>query len=182
MIIAQTKSSLSNDRIINWLRDLRGHAQCQQSHFAVACLLQCQLDNTYFTFAGVNIEDTQHNLLGHHAETSAISAMISLLGPNVRFQRAWVMGALKSTKRGSTMADKAISPCGRCRQALLSLACEEAQVFSVTLNGNIESLGAIHQLMPHSFSEQDLNVNSPLLSKQKPSVQHALFDRYYLNA
>ncbi|MGE3920689.1 MAG: cytidine deaminase, partial [Gammaproteobacteria bacterium] len=129
------------------------------SHFAVAALVEVQLDeNAYVYVGGVNVENREHNRLGLHAEQNAIAAALTLFGEPCLFTNIWIMGAPDNveTNSDSPLANNFVMPCGHCRQILMSFLSADANVFSITLNGEISEPFQLDYLLPKAFSERDL--------------------------
>lgn len=158
-IMTVVKSPLSEIEIVEQLRELRKHSLVESSHFAVASIFEIILTNgSYAYVSGVNIENHEHNRMSSHSEQNAMATAQTLLGGNVKFSKAWVMGAPDQIHQDSThfLAHNHVSPCGHCRQILLSLSEDNAVIYSVTVNGNIAKPDTLTHLLPSAFSERDL--------------------------
>ena len=183
MLFRITKQALEETNIIEWLRELRGHAHIDYSGFAVASIIHFQDGDKHVYIGGVNAEHPAHNILGAHAETNAIAAMVALHGPEARVSDVWVMGAPNTIKAGSddALANNFISPCGRCRQTLIGFATPDAKVSSVTVNGETKLLGLLSDLLPDVFSERDLPVpndeHDPSVATSASSASPGMFAR-----
>lgn len=156
-----SREELSQEEIIAHLGELRLHALVESSHFAVASVMALRLEDGSFAYvSGVNVENAEHNRLSMHAEQNAITAAQSLFGGNIKFIKGWVMGAPDSIAKGSEhfLADNFITPCGHCRQILLSLSSPETEMFSVTVNGKVATADHLPALLPKAFSELDLAI------------------------
>ena len=53
------------------------------------------------------------------------------------------------------MADKPVTPCFVCRQALVDYLNKETKIYIYSLNG-LENIYTLDQLTPYSFSEENL--------------------------
>jgi len=155
------QQSLTSAQIAKHLADLRKNADCQASHFAVAAIIEIFRDNCWYYFGGVNVEDLEQHRMTLHAEHNALTTAMAFLGPNIRISRVWVMAApeILSTNTENPLGNNAAGPCGQCRQVLKSKADEKTEIISITLNGKIQSLGALDDLLPNAFSERDLGTH-----------------------
>ena len=157
-LFIKTTQPLSNNEIYTALINTRTHALAPYSNYHVATVAEIKLkDNLYFYTSGVNIENDEHNRLGMHSEQNALAAAVTLLGGDVKFTRAWVMAAPASASaKDSQSAGKA---CGHCRQIMMSLAKENAEIYTVTLDGQFSTPDSFeNNFLPDSFSERDLQL------------------------
>jgi cytidine deaminase len=172
----QSKKRLSEEQLVSHLRNLRKKALIENSHFAVAALIEVKLKPELYAYVGgVNFENREHNRLSTHAEQNAAAAAQALLG-EVPFSRVWVMGAPSGLKVGSkaALANKAVMPCGHCRQILLSLALKNFKIYTVTLNGKISPALSLRNLLPKGFSEHDLALKKVVLKKKNKMAAVAI--------
>lgn len=150
----KSKTRLTQEEITQWLIDLRGHPFNPASGFDVTAVFCSQVpnDDTYYYFAGVNVENSDHRL-STHAEEACIAAMVTAFGKNAEIVEGWVMGAPKALKPGSSepLADNKVSCCGKCRQQIVGLADASVKIHSVSLNGAIEST-TVKEFLPNPFS------------------------------
>ena len=167
-----TEHELTSAQLVQKLTALRKHALIDSSHFAVAAVAMIKRPDGQFAYiGGVNVENSEHNRLGMHAEQNAIAAAQSILGEDVKFSKIWVMGAPDAIEPGSThfLADNHVKPCGHCRQILLSFSAVESEVYSVTVNGVIGEPELLPALLPTAFSERDLD--TVVIEGDMPLVQ-----------
>lgn len=152
-----TDKPLSHDEIVNQLRKLRDHSDASFSHYHVAALVEFKLgENSYAYSSGVNVENIGHNRLSLHAEQNAVVSGLTMLGGDTKFSKLWVMAAhVNDTPNESQIAGKA---CGHCRQILMSLAAEGAEVRSVTLDGRMGPSDTFDKLLPDGFCEQQFKL------------------------
>ena len=170
--------ALTPSQLIENLGDLRQNSLVDSSHFRVSAIVEILLDDLTFAYVGgVNIEHSEHNRLGMHAEQSAIVAATSLFGKSFKLLNVWVMGAPDSITKGSSdpLADNFVNPCGHCRQILLSFATERTAVFSVTVNGAVKDPASLVDLLPRAFSERDLSIEATVTKPQGKGSAHSLF-------
>ena len=104
-----------------------------------ACVLT--KDNKYFI--GANIENASYGLT-NCAERNAIFQAYS------NGYRKKDIEAIAIVSNGKTLA----TPCGACRQVLVELLEKNTPI--VLSNKNIEKITNIQELLPMSFSEEDL--------------------------
>ena len=155
----QTKTPLSPSQIAEQLRKLRLNCVIENSHFAVAAIIEIKnADGTISYVSGVNVENAEHNRLGLHAEQTALANAQSLLGEKIKLSKIYVMGAPDDIHEGSlhALADNFVKPCGHCRQLLLSRATNNAEVISITVNGDVSVPVKLPAQLPDAFSERDL--------------------------
>ncbi|MCX7117405.1 MAG: hypothetical protein NTW94_05810 [Legionellales bacterium] len=168
-----TGEALSIEEITDHLRRLRHNALIESSHFAVSTILELRLvDGSFAYVSGVNVENTEHNRLGMHAEQNAIVAAQSLFGAKIKFSKAWLMGAPDNVEVGSEspLANNFITPCGHCRQILLSFSTPETALYSVTVNGAVAPAETLLGLLPKAFSERDLETTSEDMPSPAPAT------------
>lgn len=82
------------------------------------------------------------------AERSAIY-WASANFPDVKFKKIFVIGGPRNT-----VSEKAIPPCGACRQAILEYEAkqnEKIEIFFAPENGSIYKTASIRDLLPFSF-------------------------------
>jgi cytidine deaminase len=147
------KAPLSDAEITAWLQTARQYSFALYSQFAVSAVFEIPLpDGRYAYVLGVNFEHHLHNRLSLHAEEVAQNIAQALLG-NLPANRIFVMGAPQAIQPGSEdpSAQKDITPCGHCRQMLISHHLPETRVFSVSVAGKIQELGPLAALLPRSF-------------------------------
>lgn len=170
----KSKTRLTQEEITQWLIDLRGHPFNPASGFDVTAVFCSQVpnDDTYYYFAGVNVENSDHRL-STHAEEACIAAMVTAFGKNAEIVEGWVMGAPKALKPGSSepLADNKVSCCGKCRQQIVGLADSSVQIHSVSLNGAIEST-TVKEFLPNPFSFRQFITE--LMDKFKTTVGQVL--------
>lgn len=175
-----TRTPLTQEEITDHLRLLRQHSLIESSHFAVSTVLELKLKDGVFAYvSGVNVENAEHNRLGMHAEQNAIAAAQSLFGGNIKFSKAWLMGAPDTLSKGSDhfLADNLITSCGHCRQILLSFSTPETQIFSVSVNGAVGDAMTFPTLLPSAFSERDLETTAEVAPPEPPAmVRHGFFE------
>jgi cytidine deaminase len=158
------------------LSALRRHAFSENSHFAVASILELTLPNEALTYVcGVNVENFEHNRLSLHAEQNALAAAQSLFGEGFKVSKVWVMAAPDFVEQGSDhpLATHLVMPCGHCRQILLSFSSLDTEVCSVTVNGEFGKPERLLDLLPKAFGEQDIKTerNDPGSLKQEPGTK-----------
>jgi cytidine deaminase len=159
-IMRHSTTPLSQAVIVETLRDLRKHCLIDSSHFAVSALLEVTLsEHSYYYIGGVNVENAEHNRLSMHAEQNAIASACTLLGADIEFTAIWVMGAADTVQsETATLAgDTHVKVCGHCRQILLSFAARNAQVYTVSVNGEIGEPDPLDDLLIKGFKEHHLN-------------------------
>lgn len=64
-----------------------------------------------------------------------------------------------------------LCPCGHCRQLLISCAANDAEIHPVTVNGKIGSPLKLNDLLPHAFSERDLEISGDKTKNQETSAR-----------
>ncbi|SKA80640.1 cytidine deaminase [Clostridium sp. USBA 49] len=106
-----------------------------------ACVLT--KDNKYFI--GANIENASYGLT-NCAERNAIFQAYS------NGYRKEDIKAIAIVSKGKTLA----TPCGACRQVLVELINKDTPI--VLSNGEIEKVTNIEELLPMSFTKEDLDV------------------------
>lgn len=117
------------------------NAYAPYSNYTVgACVLT--KDNKYFI--GANIENASYGLT-NCAERNAIFQAYS------NGYRKKDIEAIAIVSAGKTLA----APCGACRQVLVELLEKHTPI--VLSNHKIEKVTNIEELMPMSFTEEDLN-------------------------
>jgi cytidine deaminase len=117
------------------------NAYAPYSNYTVgACVLT--KDNKYFI--GANIENASYGLT-NCAERNAIFQAYS------NGYRKKDIEAIAIVSAGKTLA----TPCGACRQVLVELLEKHTPI--VLSNHKIEKVTNIEELMPMSFTEEDLN-------------------------
>lgn len=159
-IFSHYVEALSQEKIVQQLRELRQNALIDSSHFAVAAIIEIKDEHGHFAYVcGVNVENSEHNRLSLHAEQNAIAAAQSLFGDNFTVSRAWIMGAPDDVIVGSQhpLANNFIKPCGHCRQILLGFSTPETHIYSVAVNGRIEEPKRLDTLLPDAFETNDLH-------------------------
>lgn len=161
-LLIQSATQLSTDKIVTKLHELRKNCAINFSHYAVSALIEVKKDNIFFYVSGVNVENATLNRLSTHGEQNAILATITLLSRNAKVSSIWIMGAPDHLKENSTdpIADIAVSPCGHCRQILLSLTDKETELYGVSFNGKITQFPKLDELLPNAFSERNLNLTT----------------------
>jgi cytidine deaminase len=170
------KSPLSDAEITAWLQAARQHSFAPYSQFAVSVLFEILLpDDRYAYVLGVNLENHLHNRLSLHAEEVAQNIAQALLG-NLPARRIFVMGAPQALQPDSKDpgAKKYITPCGHCRQMLVSHHLPETGVFGVAVAGEIQALGTLATLLPCSFN-LDLKSATPEVQGVTASTGSAQF-------
>lgn len=180
-------TTISDDNITEMLQQLRKNALIDSSHFAVAAIVEIRLKNgSYAYVSGVNAENEEHNKLGLHGEQNAIAAAQTFFGGKVKFSEAWVMGAPDTIHKGSDhfLANNAVKPCGHCRQILLSMSTDKADVYSVSVNGKVFAPDTLAELLPKAFSERDLGTQAETeteeqASKSNPSMLYSSNLQYF---
>ena len=116
------------------------HAYAPYSNYNVgACVLT--KDNKYFI--GANIENASYGLT-NCAERNAIFQAYS------NGYRKNDIEAIAIVSNGNTLA----TPCGACRQVLVELLEQNTPI--VLSNHKIETITNIQELLPMSFTEEDL--------------------------
>jgi len=116
------------------------HAYAPYSNYNVgACVLT--KDNKYFI--GANIENASYGLT-NCAERNAIFQAYS------NGYRKNDIEAIAIVSNGKTLA----TPCGACRQVLVELLEQNTPI--VLSNHKIETITNIQELLPMSFTEEDL--------------------------
>ncbi len=174
MIIIRSKDAplSAESDIPNLLMSLRSKSYVQFSHYAVAAILKVVHNDEIIYVGGVNVEDAQHNRLSMHAEQNALATMLMLLGDQVKFSAAWVMGAPDFLQADSNdpLAKNFAAPCGHCRQLLIGFAAEQHEIHSVSLVQDDKQYPAMPTLLPDAFSEKVLN--------SKPMQTPAFFSQH----
>jgi len=157
-LLIQSPRPLEDHEITQHLQAARKHCCVELSHYAVTAMIEVPASRGYAYVMGVNVENTQHHRLSTHGEQNAVTAALTLFGGDIRFSRAWIMTAPDHLEPGSTdpLANHSGPPCGHCRQLLISLARPDAEIFSVTLNGEISDPRRLSELLPDAFTEQDM--------------------------
>jgi cytidine deaminase len=118
------------------------NAYAPYSNYSVgACVLT--KDNKYFI--GANIENASYGLT-NCAERNAIFQAYS------NGYRKEDIKAIAIVSKGKTLA----TPCGACRQVLVELINKDTPI--VLSNGEIEKVTNIEELLPMSFTKEDLDV------------------------
>jgi len=100
-------------------------------------------DNKYFI--GANVENASYGLT-NCAERNAIFQAYS------NGYRKEDIEAIAIVSKGKTLA----SPCGACRQVFVELLNKHTPI--VLSNGELEKVTNIEELMPMSFSKEDLDI------------------------
>jgi cytidine deaminase len=118
------------------------NAYTPYSKFNVGAALEFN-DGTYVL--GSNIENASYGL-SNCAERSAMFSAISQ-GYNLD-------NCISLTVIGDT--DTPISPCGACRQVMAELLPKGTKIILASTNGLVKET-TIEQLLPYSFSKNDLN-------------------------
>jgi cytidine deaminase len=106
-----------------------------------ACVLT--KDNKYFI--GANVENASYGLT-NCAERNAI------FGAYSNGYRKEDIEAIAIVSKGKTLA----APCGACRQVLVELLEKHTPI--VLSNGIVEKVTNIEELLPMSFTKEDLNI------------------------
>jgi cytidine deaminase len=153
-IVLSYPKPLSQAELTTWLQQLRAHAYAPLSQFPVAVALEVKLDRYYY-FGGVNVESKYHNRLSIHAEQSALSALVTGLGPLARFSRGFCLG-------GPDSSEKFVWPCGHCRQILLEFSTPETTFQAITPNGTVAEACHFEQLLPNQFGLANLELTKLL--------------------
>lgn len=126
--------------------DARERAYCPYSKFRVGCAV---FTDGGHIFRGCNIENVSYPC-GWCAEISAIAAAVS-------------QGHKKLTAVAvTTDSDDFISPCGRCRQAILEFASPEIVVYMVNKAGK-EKAVKLDYLIPSGFNQDQLLLTTSTL-------------------
>lgn len=178
MLYIKSHNELSDDELIQQLRKLRKHSYVESSHYAVAAIMLFKGAEENIYVCGVNVENAEHNRLGMHAEHTALAAAQTLLGGDAKFDKLWIMAApdtVHADNLDNPAAGNCASPCGQCRQILVSLAKENAEVYSFAVNGTKVGPYNMQALLPMSFSEKDVTSNAD--AQEHHSAVTDLFDR-----
>jgi cytidine deaminase len=181
LALRQSHQALSLSDITIWLRDLRQHCYIAQSHYAVSCVMEVKLADRYIYAGGVNVENSEHNRLGIHAEQNALVILQSVLGGNVTFSRVWIMAAPESIQAGSNdpLADNLPLSCGHCRQILLSFTDSESGVYGVSCNGAVSQAYDLNKMLPEAFSERDLAITKHKSCVTSPIEMFSHYENNY---
>ena len=147
------KGKLSNNEIVQWLRDLRENAFAPETNFCVTAVFRARVkgvDDYYF--GGVNVENTDHRI-STHAEEGCIAAIVTALGRQAEITEGWVMAAPQGVNAGDSnpAADTLIVCCGKCRQQIAGLAGEDVKIHTITLNGR-QSSTTVGAFLPDLFT------------------------------
>ncbi len=117
----------------------RIHAYAPYSGFAVGAAVLADNGQLY---AGCNVENASYGL-GNCAERTAVFNMVAGGG-----KRIAAMAVIAS-------GDRAVAPCGACRQVLTEFADADTPVMLANLTGQTK-LVTIGELLPYAFEKGDL--------------------------
>lgn len=155
-VFKKTSKPLSQEEIVEWLRELRGNPYVPSSGFDVTSVFRVKVgdEDTYYC-AGTNVENPHHRL-STHGEEGSIAAMVTGLGKHAQIVEGWVMGAPKKLIPGSDdpLADNCVSCCGKCRQQIAGFASPSVVMHSVSLNGATKST-TVGDFLPDAFTFRD---------------------------
>ena len=130
---------MSNDKLIVAAQSAMQNAYAPYSNFQVGAAVLTDKGNIY---SGCNVENAAYPI-GHCAEASAISAMIS--GGESTVVAIAVAGK----------GDALCTPCGGCRQRIREFAAEDASVLICDEN-HLRHETTIGDLLPLSFGPENL--------------------------
>ena len=122
---------------------VRINSYCPYSNFKVGAALLLNDNNI---IVGTNVENASYGL-ANCAERNALFSAISL-GYKKKDIKALLVVA---------DTDAPCSPCGACRQVIAELMNKDAEVVLTNLKNDIKEL-TVKELLPFSFSKDDLNV------------------------
>ncbi|MDD4624170.1 MAG: cytidine deaminase [Bacilli bacterium] len=125
--------------MIEDLKKLLDNSKSKYYNFRVSAILLTKDGNK---FKGVNVETSSPNA-GICAERNALYSAISNGYNKEDFFELHIM------------ADKPVTPCFICRQALVDYLNKETKIYIYSLNG-LENIYTLDQLTPYSFSEENL--------------------------
>lgn len=128
------------DKLIELAFDALMNAYAPYSNYRVGACVLCRDQHVYY---GANIENASYGLTCC-AERNAIFAAYS------NGYRKNDVEALAIVSEGKTLA----TPCGACRQVLVELLDQDTPIY--LSNGTIEKMTTIKELLPMSFTSEDL--------------------------
>ena len=175
------KGRLSDEEIVQWLRDLRRNSYAPETDFFVTSVFRVNIQGVDdYYFGGVNIENTDHRI-ATHAEEGCIAAMVTGLGRNAEIAEGWVMAAPQGVNAGDSdpAADTMISCCGKCRQQIAGLAGEGVKIHTITLNGRQSSttvgaflpdLFTFRQYIPELLASKKTDASAPSYNEVKDKM------------
>ena len=125
--------------MIEDLKKLIENSKSKYYNFRVSAILVTK-DNK--RFLGVNVETSSPDA-GICAERSALFSALSNGYNKDDFKELHIM------------ADKSVTPCFICRQALVDYLNKDIKIYCYSLNG-LENIYTLEQLTPYAFSEENL--------------------------
>lgn len=125
--------------MIEELKELLNNSKSKYYNFNVSSVLVTKDGKKFY---GVNVE-TSSPAAGVCAERNALFNAIAKGYKKYDFLELHIM------------ANKAITPCFVCRQALIDYLDVDTKIYTYTPNG-LENIYTLEQLAPNSFSEGDL--------------------------
>lgn len=171
MPVFKKSATLTEEEVVQWLREMRRNPHIPLSGFAVSCIVRASVNGEGgYYFAGVNVENMD-NRLSTHGEEGAIAAMTTALGKNAEIEELWVMGA----PQGIEVSDINVPCCGKCRQQIAGFAAEEVRVHSVALNGDRET-ATVGALLPDRFTFRHYIDDSAARQKGTPAPSSAIVE------
>jgi cytidine deaminase len=152
------QGSFSFSEIHTWLLELRQHAYCPLSNYAVAAVGRAQIaGGAEFYFGGVNVENADHRL-STHAEEGVLAAMVTALGPAAQLHELWTIAGPRALdeKSDHPLAKNYPSCCGKCRQQIAGFAAmPDMPVHPFSLRGDYKTI-TVAEFLPHSFTFKDV--------------------------
>ena len=127
------------------LRKLQQNAYAPYSNFQVAAILVMKNGDEY---VGVNVENASYGGTVC-AERSAFVSAVSQAGH----------GGYAAIHLLGGKSESFCMPCGFCRQVMSELASSDFEIVVYNVKGESKSY-SIDELLPHSFSNQDLSTSS----------------------
>ncbi len=121
--------------------DVFERAHCPYSEYHVGAAIRTVGGEV---FVGCNVENASYPE-GWCAETSAIAAMVSTLGPSARIADIVTV----------TVGDTPGTPCGGCRQRIREFSTPDTVIHATTVDGAVDTM-TIDELLPSSFGPERL--------------------------
>lgn len=136
-------TKLSQDKLntlVEKARKAQNKSYSPYSNFKVGAAIETSSGNQY---AGCNVENASYPL-SQCAEATAIGQMVT--SGDTEIASVVIVSP----------TEKALSPCGACRQKIAEFSSPDTIVYLVTSNNNI-STHSIDELLPLGFGKDDLS-------------------------